>query len=198
MARLSGKLTAKALGWDRVAIGAATKDKPASTRVKLGRFVGIATGLRQTINGETGEVQTGLKGQFRGISSLTAKEPKRNKAGEVQTDKDGAVIMVDTGKPITVTAGVCYLPGGIQEMVEGTLATAQDGDAKATVQFALDLYAIPATNKAGYSFDADNLVEAAEADPLDMLLTTAEAAEQAALPAPDAEEVEEKQEEPAS
>lgn len=166
MARLSGKLTAKSLGWDRNRIGTEVAKVPADGgRVKLGTFVGIVSGLRQTVNNDTGEVQNGLKGQFRGISTL----------GE------------DTGKEIgdknparAVTAGVCYLPGGIQEMIEGALSQAKENDVKANVQFGLDLYAIPATNKAGYSFDADSLVEATEADPLDALLTAATAKEEPA------------------
>jgi hypothetical protein len=170
MARLSGKLTAKALGWDRIAIGGETKKVPQDGgRVHLGRFVGIATGLKQTVDNDTGDIQTGLKGQFRGLSTRTDK-------GEI----------VEPGKGLVVTAGVCYLPGGIQEMIEGALAAAQETDPRATVQFAIDLFAIPATNKAGYSFDADNLVETAEADPLDALLTAANTSA-AALPAPEAE-----------
>jgi len=170
MAKLSGKLTAKALGWDRVAIGSETKKVPAEGgRVPLGRIVGIVSGLKQTVNNDTGEVQNGLKGQFRGIST-------RNDAGEILAIKDNAP------QGVTVTAGVCYLPGGIQEMIEGALAAAQETDPRATVHFGIDLFAIPATNKAGYSFDADNLVDAAEADPLDALLSSA-AATVAALPA---------------
>jgi len=157
MARLSGKLTAKTLGWDRIKIGGAVQKVPADGgRVLLGRFAGIVSGLKQTIHGDTGEVQNGLKGQFRGLSALNAK-------GEI----------VEVGKGEIVTAGVCYLPGGIQEMIEGALAAAQENDARATVQFALDLYAIPATNKAGYSFDADTRIQAEEADPLDSLLAQA-------------------------
>jgi hypothetical protein len=165
MARLSGKLTAKSLGWDRNRIGTEIAKVPADGgRVLLGTIVGIVSGLRQTINNDTGEIQNGLKGQFRGVSTL----------GE-----DSGKEIGDKNPARTVTAGVCYLPGGIQEMIEGALAAAQDttsgGDARATVQFALKLFAIPATNRAGYSFDADNLVEATESDPLDALLTAATA-----------------------
>ena len=169
MAKLSGKLTAKALGWDRNAIGPAVAKVPADGgRVHLGRVVGIVSGLKHTVNGDTGEIQNGLKGQFRGLSTRTDK-------GEI----------VEVGKGQAVTAGVCYLPGGIQEMIEGALAAAQESDARATVQFAIDLYAIPATNKAGYSFDAENLVEASESDPLDTLLSSAATVAAAALPAPE-------------
>lgn len=170
--KLSGKLTAKALGWDRNKIGTAVSKVPADGgRVLLGRIVGIVSGLKQTVNNDTGEIQNGLKGQFRGISAITEK-------GDVLTAPEGAKI----------TAGVCYLPGGIQEMLEGALAAAQESDAKATVQFGLDLFAIPSTNKAGYSFDADNLVAADAVDPLDNLVVIAnENAAAAALPAPEAD-----------
>lgn len=173
MARISGKLTAKSLGWDRNAIGTAVKKVPADGgRVFVGRIVGNVTGLHQSMNDETGEVQTGLKGNFRGISSLT----------ETTTDAKGKV--TDTGKPITMTAGRCYLPGGIQDMIEGAYADANQGDDKGnTVSFAVDLYAIPATNKAGYSYDADTVTDAASVDPLDLLLQSAAAIK--ALPGAD-------------
>lgn len=162
MARLTGKLTAKSLGWDRARIATEVKKVPADGgRVELGTFVGIVNGLRQTVNGDTGEIQNGLKGQFRGVSSLgtdSGKEIGKN------------------NPPLTVTAGVCYLPGGIQDMIEGTLAVAKEADANATVRFGVKLFAIPATNKAGYSFDADTLLETQEADPLDMLLEAASSA----------------------
>lgn len=168
--QLVGKLTPKSLGWDRAAIALATApfrdDKGEVTnpngKVRLGRFVGIVAGLRQTVDADTGDIQTGLKGNFRGISTKEA-----------------------DGKPIVVTSGVCYLPAGIQDMVEGALATAREADGKATVQFAIDLFGIAATNKAGYSFMADNIVAPATADPLALLLE--QAAGNSALPAPEGE-----------
>jgi len=172
MARISGKLTAKTLGWDRNRIGTEVAKVPAQGgRVELGTIVGIVSGLRQTVSNDTGEIQNGLKGQFRGVSSLGTDSGKE---------------ISDANPAATVTAGVCYLPGGIQEMLEGALAQAKEADASATVRFGIKLYAIPATNKAGYSFDADNLIEAAESDPLGDLLELAGApvAETPALEAP--------------
>lgn len=162
---LVGKLSPKAMGWDRNKIGTEVAKVPADGgSVNLGRIVGVVSGLKQTVNGETGDIQTGLKGNFRGISSLE-------------------------GKP-AVTSGVCYLPGGIQEMLEGALASAKENDPRATVSFAIDLFAIPATNKAGYSFKADNIVEAGATDPLQSLLDQAAANKPLALaaaePAPEA------------
>lgn len=164
---LVGKLTPKSLGWDRNALGSETAKVPADGgKVLIGRIVGIVAGLRQTVDNDTGNIHTGLKGNFRGISS---------KKGE-------------DGKPITVTSGVCYLPGGIQDMIEGALAAAQESDAKATVQFAIDLFGIPATNKAGYSFAADNIVAPTAADPLALLLEQAATNKAEALPAPEGSE----------
>lgn len=164
---LVGKLSPKALGWDRNNIGTEVAKVPAAGgSVSLGRIVGIVTGLRQTVNNETGDIQTGLKGNFRGISSLPDKAP--------------------------VTSGVCYLPGGIQDMLEGALAAAKEGDSKATVSFAIDLFAIPATNKAGYSFKADNIVEASATDPLTALLEQANSTKALAAPTPAAAPVPDK------
>jgi hypothetical protein len=173
MARISGKLTAKSLGWDRSTIGVAVKKVPADGgRVFIGRIVGNVAGLHETMDDQTGEVQTGLKGNFKGVSSLNEFVPKMD--GEsVVTDKAGVIVMVDTGKQITMTAGRCYLPSGIQDMIEGVYKEARQSDANATVSFGVDLYAIPSANKAGYSYDADTVTEAATSDPLDNLLAAA-------------------------
>jgi hypothetical protein len=181
--QLTGKLTPKALGWDRFAIGGAVKDT--TQRVKLGTIVGIVSGLRQTVNNETGDIQTGLKGNFRGVSTLNLFEIEKDAEGNDKM-KDGKPVMLDTGKVISVTSGVCYLPGGIQDMIEGALAAAKEKDAKATVSFGIDLYAVKDTNKAGYTFNADTKVETAERDPLDLLLEQASGA--VALPAPETTE----------
>lgn len=181
MVEIVGKLTAKSLGWDRNAIGNATSDT--TVKQKMGTIAGIVSGLRQTVNNETGDIQTGLKGNFRGVSTLTAKVIEKNADG---TDKmkDGKPVVRDTGTPIEVRSGVCYLPAGLQDMIEGSLAQAQEHDPKATVSFALDLYAIKDTNKAGYTFRAETLVQPDERDPLDMLMDQANDA-RAALPAPE-------------
>lgn len=180
MTQLVGKLTAKSLGWDRFAIGEATKDT--TTAQKLGRVVGIVSGLRQTVNNETGDIQSGLKGNFRGVSAKNLTVVKKDKDGN-DVMKDGKPVMVDTGKPIEVTSGVCYLPAGLQDMIEGSLAVAKENDPKATISFAIDLYAVKDSNKAGYTFKAETLIEAEQRDPLDMLLEQAKSAP--ALPAPE-------------
>jgi hypothetical protein len=185
MAELVGKLTAKSIGWNRAALGAATEHN--TQPIKIGTIVGIVNGLKQTVNDETGDVQTGLKGNFRGLST------KNEQVDTGKTDANKAPIFTDKldadGKPvpIVVTSGVCYLPGGIQEMIEGAYAQAREKDAKATVQFAIDLYTVKDTNKAGYTFRATTLVEAKSADPLDMLMSQATGALALAAPEPEAE-----------
>jgi len=136
------KLSAKSMGWDRAKLETETKKVPADGgKVFIGRFGGIVSGLKQTIDKETQEIQNGLKGNFRGISSLP-----------------------EVGQ---LTSGVCYLPSGIQAMIEGEYAQAAEKDAKATVKFLLDVFAVPVTGgRSAYSFVADSIVDAAAADPL--------------------------------
>lgn len=175
---LVGKLTAKTLGWARPALQTATEHN--TQPVKLGTIVGIVSGLKQNVNEETGDITSGLKGNFRGVSTKNVMKDTGNK------DANGAPVFEDTGEPIRVTSGVCYLPGGIQEMLEGALAKAKEKDAKATISFGIDLYTVKDTNKAGYTFKAITRVETTESDPLDLLLEQATTAAAAALPAPDA------------
>lgn len=164
MARLSGKLTAKTLGWGREEIGPAVKKIPQTERVFIGRFAGIVSGIKEIINDDTGEIQTGLKGQFRGISTL-------DDAGE-------NVGIDDNGNPVgrVVTAGVCYLPSGLQDVVEGAYRQAVEHEPRATISFVMDLFAMFSGGQAGYTYDAETKVDAQQADPLDILL------EQAATP----------------
>lgn len=167
MARLTGKLTPKSLGWDRMNIALALSTTPPSERVLLGMIGGVVTGFKETVDDDKGEIYRGLKGSFKGVS--------------VKADPDGVII--------ENRSGVCYLPGGIQDMIESAWNVATDvtngGDAKATVSFVINLFAIHATNKAGYSFEADNLIAASKIDPLDALLERAKP--QGAIPSLEAE-----------
>lgn len=210
-----GKLTAKTLGWDRATLQQSTLH--VTTPILMATVVGIVSGLRQNINDETGDITTGLKGNFRGIST---RAPMID-TGEVDANKvpifaplmrdaigeDGKPVMIgqvdDKGKPvkddkgepvmvakqeaaiIEVRSGVCYLPSGLQDMIEGAYAQAVEADPKATVSFGLDLYCLKDTNKAGYTFKAETKVEAQERDPLEMLMDQVRTVK--ALPAPDAE-----------
>lgn len=186
MARISGKLTGKSLGWDRASVETAIKKVPGNGRVFIGRIAGTVTGLHDTFDEEKGEVQTGLKGEFRGISSLNEFVPVMDGDKPKRDDKD-EIVMSDTGKPIVVTAGRCYLPSGLQDMLETAYKNAafrkeiKDGkevtveDKSASITFTVDLYAKPENNKAGYTYDGDTVLEAAANDPLDTLLASAAA-----------------------
>ena len=145
--KVDGKLSPRALGWDRDTISAAIKKITPSDRVLIGRFGGVVAGLKMTENAKDGSVQIGLKGNFRGISSIL----------------DGK------GEPIRSESGVCYIPGGIQEMIEGNYSIAREQDKNATVTFLVDLYAIHANNPVGYTFTAETVVEPGENNQLDML-----------------------------
>lgn len=170
MARLSGKLTAKALGWGRDEISPAIKSMPQTEKLYVGRFAGIVSGIKENVNEDSGEIQTGLRGQFRGLST-------RSETGEV-VGADPA-----NGNPLgmVVTAGVCYLPSGLQDVVEGAYRQAIESNPRATISFVLDLYAMAANNKVGYTYDAETRVDAQENDPLALLLETASASAPVAL-----------------
>ena len=161
--KLVQKLSIATLGWKRGDIETALQDIPRSGEILLCRVAGIVTGVKPYVD-QNQEINYGMKGQFKGMSS------KDNFA-------DASV------------SGVCYLPSGIQAMIEGELAKAQDegagGSKGATITFAMDVYAFNDSNKAGYSFRGENLLvnDAGGNDPLDLLL--GKAAELAALPAPD-------------
>src|SRR5688572_4466984 len=117
--QLVGKLTPRALGWDRNAIGPAVGVLTTGQSVLLGRIAGIVGGFRETLNEDTGEVQRGLKGNFRGLSSKNITEVEKDAKGNPVME-NGVPKVKDTGVQIQITSGVCYLPGGIQEMIEGT------------------------------------------------------------------------------
>ena len=164
--KLVQKLSVATLGWKRSDIEMALKDIPKSGEILLARVAGIVTGLKAYIDPKSSEVQYGLKGQFKGMSSK-------------DQFADQSV------------SGVCYLPSGIQAMLEGELAKRQDetagGSKGATITFAMDVYAFNENNAAGYSFRGENLLNNGEggSDPLDILLGEAE--KLVALPAPTAE-----------
>lgn len=163
--RLEQKITMKALGWSRgkieLEIGKVPRD---GGRVLLGRVAGIIVGTKATKD-VNDDVIFGLKGNFRAISSITGEE---------------------------ISSGIAYLPSGIQGMLETALADtrSETKDPNATVQFVVDVYAIPANNKVGYSFNADTVSKEDAKDPVADLLNVA--SETAALPAPTEPKAEEK------
>lgn len=121
-------------------------------RVPLVRFLGVATGIK-VAEGQDGSPVFGLKGMFRGKNIKTGQE---------------------------FVSGVCYLPAGIGDAYIETLQAALEADKSASMRVGVDVFAVKATNKAGYSFEADSIIPMSIADPLRELM---EAGAKAALPA---------------
>lgn len=114
--------------------------KAEGKRIHLARIMGIITGTKMKTD-QAGEPIVAVIGTFEGTN-------------------------IETGK--TAQSSVLYLPGGIQEVLE----TAADGrqDASVGIPFALDVFSLPATNKAGYTYDVAFIQKPAGAvDPLEAL-----------------------------
>lgn len=113
--------------------------KRESRRIPLARVMGIARGIVQKVAQDGGPVY-GLTGQFEGTN-------------------------VQTGQ--VYQSGVIYLPPGVHEMVLEPLDKAiADGDKAASITFALDIFSVPAANKAGYTYESADLAAAKRVDPL--------------------------------
>ncbi len=85
---------------------------------------------------------------------------------------------LDTGERFQ--SGVLYLPKGIHETLESIASKlTQESD---SVKFAIQVYAVTASNPIGYSYSAKNLFAPAGVDPLDEL--RAAMPTQKSLPAP--------------
>jgi hypothetical protein len=119
--------------------------KPALAKVEertvpMCRISGIARGIKPAV-GTNGETVYGLTGNFRGTNIQT---------GEV------------------FYSGVCYLPGGVHEMIldplDDLLAN-ESTKSGAALNFAFDIFARPSDNAAGYEYTAVNLAPASRADP---------------------------------
>ena len=106
-------------------------------RLHLIRVLGVASGIKAAVD-TRGEPVFGLTGQFEGTNVATGENAQ---------------------------SGVLYLPGGIQELLQGPLEQAIADDKNARIQFAFDIYAVKASNPAGYSFEAENLVDVEREDP---------------------------------
>lgn len=109
------------------------------------RIMGIARGIKAAV-GQDGDPVFGLTGQFEGQNA----------------------------KGASYSSGVCYLPSGIQELIQDPLEAAINaGDKTAAITFTMDLFAVTATNKAGYSFRAELLSDAEREDPFKALRAAA-------------------------
>lgn len=123
----------------------------------LGTIMGIATSVgRKADKTDPTKIHTFLKGTFEGMPS----DPKAD----------------------IVSSGVCYLPEGIQAMIESKLEGEHAAD---SVQFALEVATVKATNAAGYTWAVTPMVAASEADPLQALRQQAADFKQKSLPAPE-------------
>lgn len=127
-------------------------------RILLCRIRGNATGIKSAI-GNDGTTVYGLTGFFEGVNAESGEK---------------------------FQSGVCFLPGGIQELILEPLDKALNDAAAAapSIIFAFDIFAEPATNKAGYGYSAVNLIPATGANPLAALDEAMASAKIAALPAP--------------
>lgn len=117
--------------------------KALETKVPMMRVFGTARNIKTAV-GQNGDPVFGLAGQFKAINMQDGKE---------------------------FTSGVCYLPAGIQELIQEPLeaALSAENSRGAAVEFALDVFAIPSTNKAGYSFSAESLKEVSSDDPMERI-----------------------------
>jgi len=136
MSELVGKLTLKSMGCNG-AIVLVTK-----ARTPLARIIGIARNIKAA-TGNNGDPVFGLTGQFQGVNIQDGKE---------------------------FASAVAYLPNGILELIMDPLEAVLNGDDKAAkaagIPFALDVFAVPDGNKAGYTFTAEIVGENLQADPL--------------------------------
>lgn len=151
------KLRAKNLGNPKVAAGFSEQDGAAGKIHWLGIIMGKASGTKphKDPKDET-IISHSLTGFFEGTPA-------------------------DTTKP-KMRSGICWLPGGIHEMILEQVNSADEG---AVVEFAFKIGTRLATNAAGYEYVTDPIGEAEQADPLaDMRLRLS--GQLTALPAPEA------------
>jgi hypothetical protein len=109
--------------------------------VTLGKIFGMCDGIKQKEDPLSGKVYFPLVGRF-----------------EARTAEGNNIIR----------SGVLYLPQGIHETYESAARKLEEG---ATLQFAIELRAVRATNAAGYSYESVDLMPPAETDPLDSFAT---------------------------
>lgn len=130
-----GKMTIATLGTKPKVITVMSDKQLADNknRAFLARIMGTARNTKMAID-TNGNPVFGLTGEF--LAQVT--DP-------------------DNGTVEEYTSGVLYLPGGLQELVQSPLEKAIDeaGGKSVGISFAMDLFSVKATNKAGYSFAAD-------------------------------------------
>lgn len=121
-------------------VAAVGKDEPA-VKVPICRIYGKADGTKATEDKVTGTIHVALTGLFEG---------ENLKTGDIYR------------------SGKLYLPKGVHEMVESAVAKL-DSKAGDTVNFALEISVVTATNPIGYSYESKNLIATKETDELESL-----------------------------
>ena len=105
------------------------------------------------------EVRTLPLARILGVATgIKVKEDKNSGYVHIAIVGEFEGINMHTGE--VFRAAVLYLPAGIHELLEGPLRANKD----ASIEFALDIAAVRATNAAGYSYAAKPHVEAREND----------------------------------
>lgn len=117
--------------------------KSGASSAPIARIYGIATGLVFKVDPKTGDVQTAVSGNFEAVNLA-----------------DGEVFR----------AGVLWLPSGIQELLINSVDSGEaDANGKPIyneVKFGFTINAHPAKNPIGYSYSAEQLIDAEKNDPL--------------------------------
>ena len=109
------------------------KGKEVGTKAPLYRILGKASGIKETKD-TNGEIIYGLTGDFEGTNLVTNE---------------------------TMKSGVAFLPPGIHDMLLKQLDDGlADNAGRFTIQFAMDIYSVAATNKSGYTYEAKDLLPA--------------------------------------
>src|SRR5690348_2896560 len=135
-----GKLSCKTLGCNPAMVKTLPQTE---TKLAIARIYGTCTGVGVQEDKEQGKAWTFLKGNFEGINM-----------------QDGT----------TLRSGKLYLPEGVSQLVEQTITEIQQRDGvKAVINFAFEIRAVKANNRAGYSYEAAQLVKPEQDDPLEAL-----------------------------
>lgn len=137
---LTSKLRPKNLANPKVAAGFTDAEMGEGKIHWLGTIMGKASGTAKKVDpSDDTKISYALTGFFEGIPG------------------DGA-------RPI-VKSGVCYLPGGVHEMIVEQVNSMED--AGGVVAFAFKIGTRRADNQAGYEYVNETLGEASKSDPLD-------------------------------
>lgn len=142
---LISRLRAKNLGNPKVAAGFTDEEMGQSKRHWLGVILGKATGV---------SIKSDPKDETKKFKALT---------GFFEGRPD------DEKRPI-LRSGICYLPGGVHELICESIETALENGG-GVVQFVFHLGTQRDTNDAGYSYVTEELSAPQAADPLQDMRT---------------------------